>query len=131
MRFFRGFCTLLVFSGALLLIGCKKAEEASPEVVIEHEITPEPPRVGLSTIALNLTDTAGNAITGARIDLEGIMTHPGMSPVFSEAEEVGSGRYRSSLEFTMAGDWIVLVHIVLPDGQKLERQFEVKGVQPG
>jgi hypothetical protein len=28
----------------------------------------------------------------------------------------------------MGGDWIMLVKADLPDGQKLEREFEVKGV---
>jgi hypothetical protein len=30
----------------------------------------------------------------------------------------------------MAGDWVILLHIVLPDGQKLEQQFDVSGVRP-
>jgi hypothetical protein len=117
--------------GALFLAGCQKPGATSPAVVIEHEITPQPPKVGVSTIALKVTDASGNPVTGVRINLEGTMTHPGMRPVFSEARETGSGRYQSSLEFTMAGDWIVLLHITLPNGQKLERQIEVKGVQPG
>jgi hypothetical protein len=29
----------------------------------------------------------------------------------------------------MAGAWAVLLHITLPDGTKLERQMEVKGVR--
>ena len=28
----------------------------------------------------------------------------------------------------MAGDWFVLVHVTLPDGRKLDRQFDIKGV---
>jgi len=28
----------------------------------------------------------------------------------------------------MDGDWVVLVHITLPSGQTVERQFEVRGV---
>ena len=28
----------------------------------------------------------------------------------------------------MAGDWYVAVHVTLPDGRKLDRQFEIKGV---
>jgi len=31
----------------------------------------------------------------------------------------------------MAGDWVVLLHITLPDGRQLERRFDVKGVRPG
>ncbi|MGH9831957.1 MAG: FixH family protein [Blastocatellia bacterium] len=121
----------LALIGALFLTGCQKPGESSPVVVIEHEVSPQPLKAGVSAITLKLTDASGDPINGARINLEGTMTHPGMRPVFSEAREAGSGRYQSSLEFTMAGDWIVLLHITLPNGQKLERQFEIKGVQPG
>jgi hypothetical protein len=129
-RLLCSFCAFCVLLGALFLAGCQKPDEPSPAVAIEHEVTPQPPKVGVSTIALKLTDASGNPVTGARINLEGTMTHPGMRPVFGEAREAGAGRYQSSLEFTMAGDWIVLLHITLPNGQKLERQIEVKGVQP-
>jgi len=57
------------------------------------------------------------------------MSHAGMSPVFSEAKEIEPGRYQAQVEFSMAGDWIVSVHLTLSDGQKLERQFEIKGVR--
>jgi hypothetical protein len=53
-----------------------------------------------------------------------------MSPIFGDAREVETGRYQAQLEFGMAGDWVILLHIVLPDGKKLERQFDVKGVRP-
>ena len=46
------------------------------------------------------------------------------APVSSEAKEIETGKYRGTLQLTMAGDWIVLVHITLPDGQKLQRQIE-------
>ncbi|MGE0129186.1 MAG: FixH family protein [Blastocatellales bacterium] len=121
----------LALVGALFLTGCQKPDEASPAALIEHEVSPQPPKVGVSTITIKLTDASGNPLTRARINLEGTMTHPGMRPVFSEAREEGSGRYQSSLEFTMAGDWIILLHIILPNGQKLERRFEVNGVQQG
>jgi hypothetical protein len=54
-----------------------------------------------------------------------------MRPVFAEAQEPEPGRYRTELEFTMAGDWVVLVRLDLPDGRRIERQFDVKGVQSG
>ncbi len=59
------------------------------------------------------------------------MSHPGMSPLFAEAKETQPGRYESRLEFPMAGDWVILLHITLPGGKKLERQFDVRGVRPG
>jgi hypothetical protein len=51
-----------------------------------------------------------------------------MSPGFSEAKEVEPGRYQAPLNFTMAGDWVIIAHVALPDGHKLERQIEVNGV---
>ena len=56
------------------------------------------------------------------------MSHPGMAPVFAEARETEPGRYRSVIELSMAGDWYVLAHVSLPDGRKLDQQFEIKGV---
>jgi hypothetical protein len=57
------------------------------------------------------------------------MSHPGMSPVFGEAQEVEAGRYRGRIDFAMAGDWVLLLHITLADGRKIERQVNVRGVQ--
>ena len=56
------------------------------------------------------------------------MSHPGMSPVFADAREISPGQYLSTMELSMAGDWYVVVHMTLPDGRQLERQFEIKGV---
>lgn len=58
------------------------------------------------------------------------MSHAGMAPVFADAVEFEPGLYRSKIELTMAGDWVILAHLTLPDGLKVERQFEIKGVAP-
>ena len=58
------------------------------------------------------------------------MSHAGMSPVFANPLEVAPGDYRANMNLSMAGDWVVLVHLTLRDGTKLERQFEIKGVAP-
>lgn len=57
------------------------------------------------------------------------MTHAGMSPSFAETKETDAGHYRAHLEFQMPGDWVLLLHITLSGGKKLERQIEVKGVR--
>jgi hypothetical protein len=101
-----------------------------PFVTIEHEISPEPPRVGAETVTLKLADRASKPVTGARVIIEANMSHAGMAPHFAEAKETESGRYRAHFEFQMAGDWVVLLHITLTDGKKLERQFDVTGVRP-
>jgi YtkA-like len=103
---------------------------SSSFVAIEHEISPEPARVGPATITLKLANSAAKPITGAHVAIEGDMSHPGMSPRFAEAKETDPGRYEARLEFPMAGDWVILLHVTLSDGKKLERQFDVRGVRP-
>lgn len=101
-----------------------------PDVLVEHEISPQPPKVGPSIFSLRITDAASSKpLSSARVRLEGNMAHAGMPPVFAEAKESEPGRYRATLQFTMGGDWVVIVHIALPDGREVERQFDVKGVR--
>jgi hypothetical protein len=121
----------LALCAGLFLTGCRQSPEPRADVSIAHEVAPDPPRVGTATITLRVADASGRPLGGARISLEGNMTHPGMRPVFGEARELEPGRYQSPLEFTMGGDWVVLVRLTLPDGRKIERQFDVKGVQSG
>jgi hypothetical protein len=111
-----------------LVAGCRSSSQA--DFTVAHDIAPQPPRVGQVTITLRVTDASGKAVTAARIGLEGNMSHAGMVPVFADAAEVEPGRYRANMELTMAGDWIVLVHLTLPSGEKVDRQFEIT-VQSG
>jgi hypothetical protein len=113
----------------LLAQGCQKPAEAPPEVTIRHEVSPRPPRVGPATVTLTMTDAGGEPVTGAQIQVEGNMLHAGMKPVFGDAKEVQPGRYEAPLEFTMGGDWFLLVNATLPDGGKIERQLDLPGVQ--
>ena len=114
---------------AMFLTGCHRTADTAA-VSIEHEIKPQPTQVGISTLGLKLTDPNGDPVSGARIQVEATMAHPGMRPVFNEARETAVGKYETSVEFMMAGDWVVLLHITLPDGRQLERRFDVKGVRP-
>lgn len=82
------------------------------------------------TITFRLIDLSGTPITGAVMKLEGNMSHAGMVPVFAAVKEIEPGRYRSTLELSMAGDWIILVTGTLPDKSEFWRKFEIKGVAP-
>jgi YtkA-like len=113
---------------ALFAFACQKTTKP-PDIAVQYEIAPQPPRVGAVAINLKLTDKNGKPVSGARVDLEGNMSHAGMGPVSGDAKEIETGKYRGTLQLTMAGDWIVLVHITLPDGQKLQRQIELSGVR--
>ena len=129
-RCLTAFCALALCAG-LFLGGCGRSRSPRADITVEHEILPDPPSVGPSTVTLRLKDAAGRPLSGARVSLEGNMTHPGMRPVFSEARESAAGLYWSDFEFTMGGDWVVTVHVTLPDGRKVERLIDVKGVKSG
>ena len=98
-------------------------------VVINSEVSPQPVRVGPVTITIRISDFSAKPISGARIQLEGDMSHPGMAPVMGDTKEIESGRYQGVLQLNMAGDWVVLAHVILADGRKLEPQINVSGVQ--
>jgi hypothetical protein len=119
-------CFLCFFVASIS--GCKN--QSSGEVFVAHEVLPQPPRVGQVAIRLRVTDASRKPLTRAQIKLEGNMSHAGMSPVFADTSEVAPGEYSANMELSMAGDWVIIVHLTLADGAKLERQFEIKGVAP-
>jgi Flp pilus assembly protein CpaB len=113
----------------LLASGCRKpAVETQSAVAIEYGISPQPVRVGSAILTVKLRDAAGKPVAGALVSLEANMSHPGMAPVFGEAREGAPGQYQGALDFAMPGDWVVLIHVTLRDGRKLERQASVPGV---
>ena len=127
----RRFAAVLVvaFLGALAVTSCHRADSSVPGVTVEEQISPQPPRVGQATVSVELTDAAHKPITNADIMVEADMSHPGMSPVFGQTTQTASGTYQARVNFNMGGDWIVLLHIKLPNGRKIERQVDVRGVQ--
>jgi hypothetical protein len=109
--------------------GCSKTIDRSPSILLDHDISPQPTRVGPATVTIQLSDVTRKPVTAAQIAIEGEMSHPGMSPVFARAKELGEGRYQGQIDFAMAGDWVLLFHITLPDGRKLDRQVSVPAVR--
>jgi hypothetical protein len=99
-------------------------------VSVLQQIQPQPVRIGAAKIDIRVANSSGQLVKGATITVEADMSHPGMSPVFAKASEQRSGNYVASLNFNMAGDWVVLTHIQLPGGRKIERQMDVRGVRP-
>jgi hypothetical protein len=117
----------------LVACGCSSGTTtvASGDVKIDLTIRPEPPKVGQATAVVTLKDKDGAPIRGAAVKLEGNMNHAGMTPVFGDARETEPGKYEAPLDFTMGGDWFVLVNVTLADGRKVSRKVDVPGVKRG
>ena len=122
---------LVIFGITLLLVtGCRRGQTSDiSDIGLDLSISPDPPTTGPAAVVIQLTDEAGQPLAGATVELEGNMSHAGMTPVFSQAKEVEPGQYEAPLEFTMGGDWFILVKATLPDGRQLERQVDVPGVE--
>ena len=114
---------------AFSVFGCRKPAGATDDVSIETSIAPQPAHTGTETISFQLTNPSHEPVAGAHVQVEGDMSHPGMAPMFADARETSPGKYKATLDLTMGGDWVVLFHITLSDGRKVERQMDVNGVE--
>lgn len=111
-----------------LMTGCQSSEDTASDIQLEWEITPNPPSMGEATLNITLRDSTNQLLTGADVNIEGNMSHPGMQPVLAEAKEIEPGVYSAPIQFTMGGDWFFIIESTLPDNRALERQINVNGV---
>jgi hypothetical protein len=109
--------------------GCSNSSSNSNDIAFSCVSDPQPPRVGINSFRVTLATSGGERVAGARISLEGGMSHSGMGPVFGEAKEVAPGRYQGTLELNMRGDWIVMFHVTLAGGRTFDRQVEIQNIQ--
>ncbi len=80
-------------------------------------------QVGQTELLITITDNAGNPINDAEVSVKGDMSHAGMTPVLAETSSGSDGVYKMPFEWTMGGDWIVNVEVVLADGRTASQQF--------
>lgn len=124
-----GLCgAILALACLVVTTACRSAEDAVPGIVVKQEITPQPARVGPANVSIKMSDPSQKPVSHAVIMVEADMSHPGMNPVFASARETAPGSYSAPIEFKMGGDWVLLLHIKLADGRRIERQMDVKGV---
>jgi hypothetical protein len=115
--------------------GCDVRIEGNREpddaINVTWTLDPSPPVVGTPiVVSVTLRDREQKPLNGARLRLEGLMSHAGMAPVMAALSPHGEGVYDAPLQFTMAGDWILLVTGELPDGSPVKKQIEIAGVRP-
>jgi hypothetical protein len=111
--------------------GCRPAQ--TPQGIAARATVafdPEPATVGVTGLTVTLTDDSGNPIRVNRLEVEGNMNHAGMRPAFAQLNEVEPGRYAGSIEFSMAGDWFLLLSGEVPGEGRLEVKVDVPAVRP-
>jgi hypothetical protein len=74
-----------VLAAGLTTASC--VERATSATALSSTLTPTVSTVGPATLTVTLRNPAGSAVTGARVRLEGYMSHPGMTPVNADAPE--------------------------------------------
>jgi len=121
----------LLFGGALMILGCRPNTAGTAiDAQATIEFDPSPPAVGRVGLKIVLTDTAGQPVRLGHLEVEGNMNHAGMRPVFTRLEEVEPGRYAGPIEFTMGGDWFLLLSGQIPGGGRFDKKVDVPGVKP-
>lgn len=120
---------LLGLAMVAMAAGAGCGETAAP-VRVSWSLDPAPPVTGVETTArLTVQDGQGRPVRGARLRVEGHMSHPGMTPIVVPATEREDGRYEARMQFSMAGDWMLVVTGDLGNGTRITEQVEVRGVR--
>jgi hypothetical protein len=110
---------------------CGRHAAIAEDVSVEWEMTPTASIDGTPSLGiLTLRDGARRPLGGARLQVVGHMSHPGMAPVVATVTERGDGVYQVDLRFTMNGDWILLVSGSLPDGRRLNHRIDIANRRP-
>ena len=101
------------------------AEDTSAVRVLTHLMPPQP-TVGPATLSISLSGATAAMLGRAEVGVVAHMTHPGMTPVVATVTANGPDVYDAVVDFTMAGDWMLIATVRLPDGRRLESRVPVK-----
>ena len=122
-------CAVLLAWTPVWVAACRP--NPSDQINASWTIDPSPPAAGNPLVArIRLRDRSQAPVLGAKLRLEGQMSHPGMAPVVAELTERGDGEYEAQMQLTMAGDWILVVSGQLRDGTRIVKQIDLAGVRP-
>jgi hypothetical protein len=119
---------LLVAATLALPAGCRRESARIDDLNMKIEFARTPPAMGETRLTLMIAEADGDPVADAKVRIEGNMNHAGMVPVFADLEQVSPGEYAGSLNFTMPGDWFILVTATLADGRTVEKKIDVPGV---
>lgn len=122
-------CIFLWLGCMVFACGCHPPEATESNLQFNVQLQPTAPAVGEATVLVGLSDVDGAPVTGAEVRVEGNMNHAGMKPSFAELKEDQPGRYAGALNFTMGGDWFLLITVKTTEGDTAEHKLDVPGVR--
>ncbi|OGK91406.1 MAG: hypothetical protein A2W08_00020 [Candidatus Rokubacteria bacterium RBG_16_73_20] len=110
-----------------LAVLCAATAAATEDLRIGLATTPRlPARSERTTFEITVADAAGAPQAGARVSLELIMRAHAMKENRPRVQERGGGRYVAAGTFSMGGDWIAVVEVVLPGGRRARAEFPLR-----
>ena len=111
-----------------LAAGCVRSAVGTGNAVIDITLVTE--RVtGPATVEVGVKREDGAPVDKAEVTVRGDMNHAGMKPMIAQTKNVASGKYLTEdFRFTMAGDWLLTAQVTLPNGEKVEKTIDIKGV---
>jgi uncharacterized GH25 family protein len=110
----KSFISLLVVLSALLAACGSTATPtvtSSKPVNINMETNPNPATMGDTELILTITDTNGNPMEGAKVDVTADHTDMTGMSMSGSATEQGSGKYAINANFSMSGNWKLKVYV--------------------
>ena len=121
---------LLTVCLALLAAACRQSDppQVTTGVIISLADSQNGRHVmGPEALTIRLTSADGTPITDATVELRGDMAHAGMVPSLAAASPAATpGDYDATIEWTMAGDWLLTVTATLPDGLVAAEEFSLR-----
>lgn len=126
----------LIFIGAflvlpILLAACggaatPAADSSAGPVTIKLETRPAPASAGDAELIFTITDASGRPVEGAAVDVSADhtdMTGMGMN---GSATDQGFGKYAINANFSMSGNWKLIVYVRNRQGLDYKEDIEIK-----
>ena len=127
----RAVCWPLIAMTIFYTAGCSSSapEAKLPPLQVDVTFDSTPPVIGDNEIHIALRNADGTPVDPTEVRVEGNMNHAGMKPSFAETARVSTGQFTGKLDFTMGGDWFLLIDVIMPDGSMSQYRVDVPGVR--
>ncbi|MEO8480650.1 MAG: FixH family protein [Acidobacteriota bacterium] len=113
---------------ALVALAACRQSTLTGESSVAVDTIPERPVLGEPFVVQVVVhdDRNQRPLSGAKVEIIGQMSHPGMAPVVVSVSEPEPGVHRGSVVLDMAGAWVLRVTTTLPDGGRVDQHVEVE-----